>query len=97
LKSQDIQIQHGLPDAKHPSAWLHYELPQEAKIALEVYDMAGEKLATLVDEKKPAGKHEYDFNMQRQRLTAGSYYCRFAAYDDAERLFYVSVNKLALR
>lgn len=97
MKSRDITLKHGLPDAKHTSAWLQYELPREAKIALEVYDMTGEKLATLLDEKKAAGEHEFDFNQQRQKFSAGSYYCRFAAYDDAERLFYVTVNKMALR
>ena len=96
MKSADIQLKHGIPDTQHASAWIEYDLPQPAKIALEVYDMTGERLVTLLDEKKPAGAHSYDFTTQKQKLNAGSYYCRFAAYDDAERLFYVSVNKLAL-
>ena len=93
MKPADIHLKHGNPDTRHASPWIEYDLPQPAKIALEVYAMSGEKLITLLDEEKPAGAHSFDF--ATQKLTAGSYYCRFAAYDNAERLFYVSVNKLA--
>ncbi len=92
----DILLEHKQPDSKHSSAWIEYALPRSAKISLEMYDAGGEKLATLLEEKKAAGSYSFDLNAGKPKNKSGSYFCRFAAYDDAERLFYVNVKKLTL-
>lgn len=75
---------------------LEYALPVESKVVLEVYDIAGDRIMTLVDEKKSAGQYSFDLNKSGRQLNTGTYYCRMAAYDDRAKAQYVNVRKLTI-
>ncbi|MBI2416926.1 MAG: hypothetical protein HYV28_03325 [Ignavibacteriales bacterium] len=75
---------------------LEYALPVKSKVVLEVYDIAGDRIMTLVDETKSAGQYIYDLNTSQKKLNHGTYYCRMAAYDDSARAQYVNVRKLTV-
>ncbi len=51
-----------------------YELAQAAPVRLSVWDVAGTRVATLVDGALPAGRHEYRF--AAQGLPSGVYFVR---------------------
>jgi hypothetical protein len=44
---------------------------------LKIYDVLGREIATLVNEEKPAGKYEVEFN--GSALTSGIYFYRIQA------------------
>jgi hypothetical protein len=41
---------------------LHYELPRAAQVTLQVYDMLGREVATLVDQEQGAGFYDVEFD-----------------------------------
>jgi hypothetical protein len=45
------------PNPFNPSTTFHFDLPVAARVQLAVYDVRGERVATLVDEMRPAGAH----------------------------------------
>jgi hypothetical protein len=57
-------------------------------VTLKVYSVLGQEVATLVNEKKEAGKYQVEFNASP--LPTGVYYYRLAAGN------YVSTKKLIL-
>ena len=75
---------------------IEYSLPISAKIVLEVYDNSGEKMLTLLNEQKKPGNHTFDFNKVSTDLPHGTYFYRFAAFDDAYHMRYVNVRKLTI-
>ena len=57
----------------NPVTKTSFDLPQESKVSLVVYDLHGREVTRLVNsEFKVAGKHSYDFNAAS--LSSGVYF-----------------------
>ena len=63
-----------------------YDVPKQARVTIEIYDMLGRKTATLVDKTKKKGHYHVIWNAKE--LASGVYFCRFQAGD------YCAVKKL---
>jgi len=70
------------PNPFNPSTTIVYRLPVSAPVTLAVYDVLGRKVATLVDNKLPAGRYEAEWdgrNKAGQKVGSGIYFYRFTA------------------
>jgi hypothetical protein len=70
------------PNPFNPSTTLSYQLPQDAAVRLEVYDMIGRKVRSLVDESKSAGYYRVVWNGRDETgrdVASGVYLYRFSA------------------
>ena len=54
-----------------PSTKLNYYLPEDAGVQLEVFNITGEKVATLQNGLMSAGEHQVEFNAKN--LASGIY------------------------
>jgi hypothetical protein len=63
-------------------------LAKSSHVKLEVYDLLGKKVATILDDQMPAGYHTVKFDAGS--LSGGIYYYRLEAND------YVATRKLIL-
>ena len=79
---------HGnMPNPFNPSTTIRFELPQAAGVQLEVYDLLGQKIRTLVDASLSAGVHSavWDGRDGRgQTLGNGVYFYRLQAGEYAQ-------------
>ena len=50
------------PNPFNPSTTIHYSLPVDSYVTIDVYDITGHKMTTLVDVKKPAGIYTTQFD-----------------------------------
>jgi len=61
---------------------IQFELPAESTVQLEIFNLLGERVALLVDEKLAAGKHRKIWNarpIDGKRAAAGIYFYRLQA------------------
>jgi hypothetical protein len=63
--------------AGNPVTSIQYSVASDQFVSLKVYDVLGKEVATLVDEKKPAGF--YRVNFDAKGLTSGIYFYRMQA------------------
>ena len=75
LKS--FTLHQNYPNPFNPSTVIRYELPVNSHVTLTVFDVIGNEVATLVNEPKPAGSYEVNFN--GRNLSSGVYYYRLKA------------------
>jgi hypothetical protein len=66
------------PNPFNPSTKISWQSPVDGWQTLKVYDVLGNEVATLVDEYKPAGKYEIEFNSASniKNLASGIYFYR---------------------
>jgi hypothetical protein len=55
-------LEQNYPNPFNPSTVISYQLPVSGDVTLKVFDILGNEIATLVDEYKPAGRYEVEFN-----------------------------------
>jgi N-acetylneuraminic acid mutarotase len=75
----EFTLEQNYPNPFNPSTVISYQLPVGGNAAIKVYDILGNEIATLVDEYKPVGKYEVEFNASR--LASGIYFYELKAGD----------------
>lgn len=58
----DFYLNQNYPNPFNPNTKISWQLPVGSWQTLKVYDILGNEVATLVDEYKPAGRYEVNFN-----------------------------------
>jgi len=94
-RSREYQLQQNYPNPFNPSTTIKFKVPELSFVTIKVYDALGNEITTLVDEEKPAGKYEVEFNANShsgevRNLPSGIYFYRLKAGD------YIATKKMVL-
>lgn len=74
----ELVLKQNYPNPFNPSTEIRYQLPENSLVNLEVYDMLGRKVETLIDgEQKSAGNYSATFDASS--LSSGTYIYRLSA------------------
>jgi hypothetical protein len=98
----DYAVFQNYPNPFNPSTTIRYSIPASSFITLKVYDVLGNEVATLVNEEKPAGSYEVEFNAtghsgEVRNLPSGIYIYRLQTIPSGGgKDFYVETKKMVL-
>jgi hypothetical protein len=73
----ELMLHQNYPNPFNPSTRIRFSLPEPAHVTVEVFDITGRHVATLVDQLMPAGEHAADFDAGG--LSSGIYVYRISA------------------
>ncbi len=85
---EDFFVSQNYPNPFNPVTSIDYQVPVNSFVSLEVIDVLGNKVATLVNEMKNTGNYTVQFDASS--ISSGVYYYKFAAGD------YSIVKKLVI-
>jgi hypothetical protein len=71
---QGFTLSQNYPNPFNPATTIKYSLAKEGNVKLTVYNAIGNKVATIVNENKPAGNYSVQFN--GSNLSSGIYLYR---------------------
>ncbi len=90
-----FRLEQNYPNPFNPSTTINFALPQQAQVTLEVYNMLGQRVATLVaGEELTAGHHNVVWNGRNQMgnpVASGVYIYRIQAGDftDVKKMLFL--------
>ena len=73
-RPSSFKLRQNYPNPFNPSTTIRFDLPETSDVRLEVFDMLGRRVTTLVDEQRSAGSHTVRFDATG--LTSGLYIYR---------------------
>ncbi len=88
LAPSEFRLEQNFPNPFNPATTIQYQLPSTSNVSLKIYDVLGNEVLTLINEKQAAGYKEVKFNANR--YASGMYIYRLTAEK------YVSTKKMLL-
>jgi len=81
-----FNLSQNYPNPFNPATTITYQIPEREFVTIKVYDILGREVATLVNEEKPAGSYEIQFNASG--LTSGIYFYQLKAgsYSETKKM-----------
>lgn len=81
---EGFDLMQNYPNPFNPSTTLSFVIGHSSFVSLKVYDILGNEVATLVNEEKPAGRYEVEFNSHSglsgiRELPSGVYFYQLKA------------------
>jgi parallel beta-helix repeat protein len=90
---ENFQLYQNYPNPFNPSTKISWQSPVGSWQTLKIFDVLGKEVATVVDEFKPAGSYEVEFNLPaggkgtstiKHQTSSGIYFYRLQAGDYVE-------------
>lgn len=79
IKIKSFYLAQNHPNPFNPITVIEYAVPKISKTTLKIYDILGNEITTLVNEVKPAGSYNIQFDATS--LTSGVYFYQLLAVD----------------
>jgi hypothetical protein len=88
IEPKKYVLTQNYPNPFNPVTMINYQLPMANDVELSIYNLLGQKVATLVSERQDIGAHEVDWDASG--IASGVYYYRLEAGE------FVDVKKMVL-
>lgn len=76
----EYSLEQNFPNPFNPSTRIKFNIAKDGFVTLKVYDVLGNEVATLVNENRPAGVYEVEFNTSKDlNLSSGLYIYRLSS------------------
>ncbi|HOJ17870.1 MAG TPA: choice-of-anchor D domain-containing protein [Ignavibacteriaceae bacterium] len=104
--SKEIKVEMGVPSSFslsqnypnpfNPSTRIDYQIPSDANVTIELFDVTGQKIATMMNKEMKAGYHSFDLEAGKFGMATGVYIYRLVAIDKTSGESFVDSKKLMM-
>ncbi|BDQ02983.1 5'-nucleotidase C-terminal domain-containing protein [Ignavibacterium sp.] len=77
----EFVLYQNYPNPFNPSTRISWQVPFDSWQTLKIYDVLGNEVVTLVNEYKPAGRYEIEFDASKYYVPSGVYFYQLQAGD----------------
>lgn len=95
----EFSLSQNYPNPFNPTTTIHFDLPRKGQVVLEVYNILGQKVTTLVNDEREAARYDIVWNGTTDfgvRVASGVYFYRVVARPSDGSSPFVSLKKMVL-
>ncbi|MBL7086305.1 MAG: T9SS type A sorting domain-containing protein [Candidatus Cloacimonetes bacterium] len=82
LDSKAFHLSQNYPNPFNTKTYINYSLPKSSNVNIQIYNLKGQLVKTLVDENKPAGYHTVEWNVpEKSEMSSGIYFYKLSTKD----------------
>ncbi|MCU7495884.1 MAG: T9SS type A sorting domain-containing protein [Ignavibacteria bacterium] len=97
LIPKEYALFQNYPNPFNPSTTIQYDLPENSRVKIAVYDVLGKEISQIVNGEVPAGRHQAVWNSQEHgSFASGIYIIRIAAESLSSKRSLISAKKMLL-
>jgi hypothetical protein len=82
----EFSLSQNYPNPFNPRTIIEYQLPKQCQVDLAIYNLLGQKIASLISEKQPAGNYKYEWNASHVPSGMYLYYLQAGDFVDKKKL-----------
>jgi hypothetical protein len=82
-------LSQNAPNPFNPSTVIKFALPAKAHVKIAVYNIKGEQVAELINEERPAGHHQVQFNAQNRASGVYFYVMESGTFRELRKMMFV--------
>jgi len=81
-----FSLSQNYPNPFNPSTMITYQLPKTSDVEISIYNLLGQKIATLLDSRQNAGKYQVEWDASS--FASGIYYYKIQAgeFQDVKKM-----------
>jgi len=91
---QGFSLHNPAPNPANENFSLRWSMKKEARVSAEIFDLAGKKIASVLNETRAKGEHVLELSRSALGLSEGAYFIRLTFSDGAQQ--YVRTKKIVL-
>jgi choice-of-anchor B domain-containing protein len=81
---EKYSLNQNYPNPFNPVTKISFSVPQNSQVKLQVFNIAGQSVAELVNDRRDAGTYDVTFDAAKYGLTSGAYFYKLTAGDYSE-------------
>ncbi|MDR3610052.1 MAG: T9SS type A sorting domain-containing protein [Ignavibacteriaceae bacterium] len=95
---KNFTLNQNYPNPFNPSTKIDYQLPVNAKVIMEIYNIEGQKIFELVNQDQSSGYYSVDFNssLLNKNIASGVYLYRIIATNKADGSNFTAIKKMVI-
>lgn len=91
-----FDMSQNYPNPFNPTTRIAYQIPADSRVTMELYDITGQKVATLVNTELTAGYYTFDLSVGSYGLASGVYIYRMTAVEKTSGKNFVNTKKMMM-
>ena len=98
LGMNQLGLFQNYPNPFNPTTKISYSISEQSYVKLDVFDLSGRKIATLVDMEQPMGNYDFKFDPKAYGIVfaSGIYFYRLKVRNISKRQVFVETKKMLL-
>jgi hypothetical protein len=90
---KEFILEQNFPNPFNPQTTINYSLQKSSTVKITVYDILGNKIITLVNEQKDAGKHSVKFDGSNKACGLYFYCIEAGSFTDIKKFVLMKQHK----
>ena len=86
---ESFSLEQNYPNPFNPATIIKFSIPENSIVQLKIFDILGREITTLINEEKPSGIYEVEFNAEQLASGVYFYQLKAGAFKETKKMMFL--------